>query len=390
MRRLTMAYSRLQSDETAAWIALSLARGVGGVTIRRLIEVFGTASAVWQAGGSAIADVPGVSATARGSILKGPDVSGARGVLKVISDVDGWIMTFMDEDYPEMLSATADRPAILYGKGSREALSGPCAAVVGSRAASSYGVRAAGQLAAGLASRGICVVSGLALGIDSAAHRACLKADGITVAVTGSGIDVVYPRRNKQLAAEICEKGAVITEYPPGTAPEAGHFPARNRIISGLSRGVVVVEASRRSGSLITASMALEQGREVMAVPGSIYSMKSSGTHWLIRQGAAPVTCVDDVMETLGTGADLLRIHDAAAAGRDKAAKQEITVPPGLGDKEVLLWKGLEDYPRHIDDLAASAGLSAGDAAALLIQMEIRGLVQAMPGQMYQRIIAGM
>ena len=377
-----MADSRLSSEETAAWIALSLAPRVGRVTIRRLVEAFGAASEVWKAGDRALAGVRGVSSGARTSILKGPDMAGAGRVMKIISRLGGWVMTCMDEDYPEALSQVPDRPAILYGLGIRDALSGPCVAVVGSRAASSYGIRVAGQIASGLASQGIHVVSGLALGIDSQAHRACVHAGGVTVAVTGCGIDVVYPRRNRQLAKKITERGAVITEYPPGTPPESAHFPARNRIISGLSRGVVVVEASRRSGSLITASMALEQGREVMAVPGSIYSMKSSGAHWLIRQGAVPVTGLDDIMEALGWEGG------PSAHGLEPAPEQGCGVqnpPKGLGDAELRLWKDLDDYPRHIDDLAASSGLSAAEAAGLLIQMELQGLVQAMPGQMYQR-----
>ena len=377
-----MADSRLLSEETAAWIALSLAPRVGRVTIRRLVEAFGAASEVWKAGDRALAGVRGVSSSARASILKGPDMAGARRVLKIISRLGGWVMTCMDEDYPEALSEVPDRPAILYGLGIRDALSGPCVAVVGSRAASSYGIRAAAQIASGLASQGIHVVSGLALGIDSQAHRACVHAGGVTVAVTGCGIDVVYPRRNRQLAKKITERGAVITEYPPGTPPESAHFPARNRIISGLSRGVVVVEASRRSGSLITASMALEQGREVMAVPGSIYSMKSSGAHWLIRQGATPVTGLGDIMEALGWEGGL-SAHGLASGPEQGCGVQN--PPQGLGDAELRLWKDLDDYPRHIDDLAASSGLSAAEASGLLIQMELQGLVQAMPGQMYQR-----
>ncbi len=374
-----MELSRLQREETAAWIALSLASGVGQTTLRRLITALGTVTDVWNADPVTLQNIRGITDRARKSVLKGPDMPRARRMLEIIEGLGGWVMTFMDDDYPEGLSAISDRPALLYGQGNRQALSAPCVAVVGSRAASSYGIRAAAQIASGLASEGICVVSGLALGIDSAAHSATVRAGGVTVAVTGCGPDVIYPRQNVRLAREILEKGAIITEYPPGTQPEARFFPARNRIISGLAMGVVVVEASRRSGSLITASLALEQGREVVAVPGSIYSMKSAGTHWLIKQGAAPVTGVDDVLEAMGTGFDI-------SQQRRQESNESEAVPAGLGELEQRLWMTLEDYPRHIDDLAASAGLSASEVASMLLQMELSGLVQTMPGQMYQRI----
>ena len=374
-----MELSRLQREETAAWIALSLASGVGQTTLRRLITALGTVTDVWIADPVTLQNIRGITDRARKSVLKGPDMPRARRMLEIIEGLGGWVMTFMDDDYPEGLSAISDRPALLYGQGNRQALSAPCVAVVGSRAASSYGIRAAAQIASGLASEGICVVSGLALGIDSAAHSATVRAGGVTVAVTGCGPDVIYPRQNVRLAREILEKGAIITEYPPGTQPEARFFPARNRIISGLAMGVVVVEASRRSGSLITASLALEQGREVVAVPGSIYSMKSAGTHWLIKQGAAPVTGVDDVLEAMGTGFDI-------SQQRRQESNESEAVPAGLGELEQRLWMTLEDYPRHIDDLAASAGLSASEVASMLLQMELSGLVQTMPGQMYQRI----
>ncbi len=378
---------RLESDETAAWIALTLAPGVGRATVIRLIDLFGSASAAWKAGKSALDNVKGISPLAKTSLLAGPDMTAVARIVHRLSEIDGWIMRFTDDDYPELLAGTADCPALLYGTGSRQTLSSPCVAIVGSRSASSYGIRAAGLFASGLASRGLCVVSGLALGIDSAAHRASIEAGGVTVAVTGCGLDVIYPRRNEQLAVKIRENGAVISEYAPGTQPEAHNFPVRNRIISGLSQAVVVVEASRRSGSLITASLALEQGREVMAVPGSIYSYKSYGTHWLLKQGAAPVTEVEDILEAVNW-------HDGAGHaagdrghGRRRLNFHDVQVPEGLDHQEEILWKGLDDYPRHIDELAALCGLSAADVGGLLIQMELKGLVQAMPGQMYQRVI---
>ncbi len=385
-----MVFSRLQANEAAAWIALSLAPGVGRTTLRRLVDVFGTASAVFEAGQSALLKISGLSARACDSILQGPDMEAAFRALDILHQHHAWIMTYKDDDYPPCLAAMGDRPAILYGVGSRKALSMFSVALVGSRSASSYGLKVAGQLGAGLASHGVCVVSGLALGIDSAAHRACANAKGVTVAVTGTGIDLVYPRRNHGLADRIRERGAVITEYLPGTQPEPRNFPIRNRIISGLSRGVVVVEASRRSGSLITASVALEQGREVMAVPGSIYSFKSEGAHWLLKQGAVLVTCVDDILEAVDWESRKAGAVQAGNPGRESGKIEAVNaVPAGLNGKEARLWTDLDDYPRHIDEIAAACDMSASEAAALLIQMELKGVVQAMPGQMYQRVYSG-
>lgn len=379
-----MELSELQSDELSAWIALGLAPGVGRATVIRLVEIFGSAAAVWNAGSSAIHAVRGISSRARASLLRGPDIKSSMRVATAVSGLGGWIMRFTDLDYPVALAGISDRPAMLYGMGSREAVSAECVAVVGSRAASSYGIRVAGQLAVGLTGHGMCVVSGLALGIDTAAHRAALDAGGSTVAVIGCGLDVAYPRQNVGLARRIREKGAVITEYPPGTQPEARNFPVRNRIISGLSSAVVVIEAGRKSGSLITASTALEQGREVLAVPGSIYSLKSTGTHWLIRQGAVPVTCVDDILEALRwnhvAGDAGAEIHDA-----EENNGMSVQEPDGLSVGEKRLWAGLEEYPVHIDELAAACGMPAAEISGLLLRMELKGLVRAVPGQMYQR-----
>ncbi len=384
-----MVISRLQTQEAAAWIALSLVPGVGRATLKRLVRAFGTPSAVFDAEEADLLRVRGLSDRVCGSITGGPDMASAHRALDILHAHHAWIMTFQDDDYPAWLAATGDGPAILYGMGSRQALSMFSVAVVGSRSASSYGLKVAGQFGAGLASRGVCVVSGLALGVDSAAHRACLNANGVTVAVTGTGIDIVYPKRNQRLAESIRERGAVITEYPPGTRPESRNFPVRNRIISGLSRGVVVVEASRRSGSLITASVALEQGREVMAVPGSIYSFKSEGVHWLLKQGAVPVTRLEDILDAVGwEGPGTRDVSTADPPDGQVDMHGKATVPAGLSKKEMRLWEGLDQYPQHIDEIAAACDLSASEAAALLIQMEIRGVVQAMPGHMYQRVLA--
>lgn len=208
------------------------------------------------------------------------------------------MISLSDPQYPPLLKATADAPVILYYKGDIT-LCHPCISVIGSRKATAYGLRAAEQIAAELAGRGICIVSGMARGIDTSAHKGALRAGGKTCAVLGSGIDVVYPPENKALLEEICHKGVVLSEYAPGTLPLPQHFPARNRIISGLSQGVAVVEAGAESGTLITVDFALEQGREVFAVPGNIYSLKSRGTNQLIKDGAHLLSGAEEIIETL-------------------------------------------------------------------------------------------
>ncbi len=385
-----MAYLT-DSQEILAWLALDLAHGMGHRSIERLVRRFGSASGVWSASRHELSAVSGVSSTALDALRNGPDMRQAEKAARILEDSGSWIMTFLDEDYPLKLSAIPDFPAILYGKGDRKALSAAAVAIVGSRAASSYGRRAAAVIASGLASKGICVVSGLALGIDSASHRACLDAGGITVAVKGCGININYPVRNRELEQHISEGGAVITEFPPDAAPEPRNFPRRNRIISGLSAGVVVIEASLKSGSLITASTALEQGREVMAVPGSIFSFNSAGTHWLIRQGAALVADANEVVDSLGRQLHLVQEspddsgESAVNVEEDSAGEGQHVEVAGLSGKEQNLYENIENEPLHIDELCAISGLSAGEAAALLVQLELKGLVEALPGQMYQK-----
>jgi len=278
-----------------------------------------------------------------------------------------------EDDYPEELRHIYDPPPVLYWQGSRLPGEGLKIALVGTRKATPYGLRVALQLACELAEAGVGVVSGLARGIDSAAHRGALKAGGLTWAVLGCGVDVVYPPENRQLYQEIKEKGAVISEFPPGTPPHPGHFPARNRIISGLCQGVVVVEAPSRSGALITADMALEQNRDVFAVPGPITSRASRGCLELIQQGAKMVTCTGDILSEYG-----FVIPDRSPSGGE-------TRPPLLPGEEAV-WPFLGDVPVHLDFLLSRTGMSPGDLGRLLVQMELRGLVKRLPGGFYQRV----
>jgi len=286
-----------------------------------------------------------------------------------------------DSRYPRLLQEIADPPPALFYRGDPELFTKPSVAVVGARAASNYGIRAAEHIGTGLARAGWVVISGLALGIDSSAHRGALSGPGTTIAVLGCGCDVVYPRQNTRLYDTIVRQGLVVSEYPCGTSPEPFRFPARNRIISGLALGVVVIEAAKRSGSLITARLALEQNREVFAVPGSIDSPKSDGTHRLIQQGAKLVRNAEDILEEFGhlDGGVPPRSED----GIEKGGTEE------LHEGLLLIFRNLEDYPRSIEEIIAASGVEPSRVIASLAELEIMGLAQSLPGPAYQRSLQG-
>ncbi|OAQ20745.1 DNA-processing protein DprA [Thermosulfurimonas dismutans] len=282
------------------------------------------------------------------------------------------IVFFEDPEYPSILKEIKDPPAFLYVKGRLE--SEACyLAMVGTRKPTPYGRKVAFEWAKELASLGLGIVSGLALGIDTEAHRGALSAEGYTVAVLGSGLDWIYPYENRKLAEKIVARGgALISEFPFGSRPERWRFPRRNRIISGMSKGVLVVEAAQRSGSLITARLAADQGREVMAVPGSVFSEASQGTHYLIREGAYPVTSPKDVIEVLGV------IREINEEKNDNVV--------GLSPSEEKLLGVLSVNPKHFDELIAETGLPVTELSELLLLLELKGLVQSLPGKFFQRM----
>jgi len=283
------------------------------------------------------------------------------------------VIAWNDRRFPAALLTTPDMPPALWYRGTLDVFSAPAVAIVGSRAASAVALEIAARLGADLAARGVVVISGLARGVDSAAHRGALGA-GRTIAVLGSGVDRVYPREHAALARDIARQGLVVSEYPPGTAPLAFHFPMRNRLISGLSRAVVVVEASEQSGSLITAACALEQGREVMAVPGNVLSGRNRGAHALIRDGAKIVECADDIVEELGW-----RHPDpegAAGASTDTAATTS---------RDPLLQLMRAGEPYDLDALSVSAGVDGVRLLPRLLELELRGLVRRLEGGRFMR-----
>jgi DNA processing protein len=283
------------------------------------------------------------------------------------------VLAWSDPAFPSLLLAISDCPPAIWYRGDLASLNAPAIAIVGSRAASSVAVDTAARLASDLAARGITVVSGLARGVDSAAHRGALT-NGRTVAVLGSGVDYIYPPEHKPLASQIAEKGLVLSEYPPGTAPLPHHFPLRNRLISGLSLAVVVIEASEKSGSLITASCALEQGREVMAVPGNVLSGRNRGGHALLKDGAKIVETVDDIVEGLGWDpvADRPICAEASASGARVSSDPVLRVMAA-------------DQPYDLDALASSSGLDARRLLPRLIELELAGLVRRHGGGRFVR-----
>lgn len=282
-----------------------------------------------------------------------------------VEEADAWVVSVVDEDYPQLLAQVPHPPPLLYGRGTLP--DGPAVAIVGSRKASSYGLAVAEKLARELVEGGVSVVSGLALGIDFAAHRAVVEAGGATIAVLGSGIDVCYPRRHASFVPALLKSGCMVTELPMGTAPRSQHFPARNRIISGLSLATVVVEAAENSGALYTADFAIAQNREVCVVPGSIFSSTSLGTNALLADGAWPVRCADDVFDTLG-----LEVPDRVAARKRR-----------LSEREAKILAAAASQPLTADELILSCGLPASDVASLLVLLEIKGFMRKGLDQRY-------
>jgi len=347
------------------------------VTPRRmavLLERFGSPELIWQAPVQALASLPGLAAAAE-RIAASRDEEGLDRELERAEREEVRIVTLLDLDYPAPLRAIEAPPAVLYLKGEGSLSAAPMIAVVGTRRSSGYGRSVAESLAADLARCGITILSGLAVGIDAAAHRGALKAGGATIAVLGSGLFRLYPAAHRRLAEEILERGLLVSEYPLDLAPAKWTFPQRNRILAGLVRGVVVVEAPERSGALITARLALEQGREVLAVPGNVTSAGSVGPNRLIRDGAALVEGAGDVLAQFPDLAPLLRPR-----ADDRAARLAALSPEARRAYDLI---GLE--PVHIDDIIACGQLSPTEAAHALLVLQMENLIQELEGRRYGR-----
>ena len=355
-----------QSEGLAAWLRLTLTPGIGGETQRKLLAAFGLPEAVFAAGRLAARAVAGERADALFDFDPGEAVDRS---IAWAQQPGQHIVALGDAAYPASLLEIADPPTLLYVRGNPALLARRGLAIVGSRNATPQGVQTAEAFARTLAGKGFAIVSGLALGIDAAAHRGALAAGGDTVAVIGTGADRLYPARNRELALAIAEHGAIVSEFPLGTPAVAANFPRRNRIISGLARGVLVVEAAPESGSLITARLAGEQGREVFAIPGSIHSPVARGCHKLIRQGAKLVETAADILEEFG---------------RDPAAEAAIDAPTDDGTDPVLAALGHDPCP--LDDLVERTGLPADRLLGELLTLELAGRISTLPGNRYQRL----
>jgi DNA processing protein len=370
------------------WIALNMTPGVGPRAATRLLERFGSADAVFHARRTELESLRLKPETTE-SILKGEFREKAASELDRVKALGGDVLILDDGSYPVLLREIDDPPIVLYVKGDWQAcFDKPGVGVIGSRMCSTYGENASEMLSRDLASRGISIISGLARGIDAAAHRGAIAGRGKTIAVLGTGIDAVYPRENTGLVREILASGGcLVSQFPLATPPIKDNFPYRNRIISGLSLGVLIVEASERSGSLITARLAAEQNREVMAVPGNITSGNSFGTNYLIKSGAKLVQQWQDVVTELPS-----EISSAILPPRIEKEKAETAVrqpeltPADMTEDERQIWEILTaDEPTHIDTLLETSGLSFGDLNTALVALDIRDLIRVLPGKHYAR-----
>jgi len=374
----------LQSSEShseqnrIAWLKLKLVTGLGNRSVLHLLEKFGSPENILCAGlkdlrAAGVVRQPALEALAAKRFFRDPEAQWLK--LKALNIR---LLCLGDADYPSNLATIPDPPAVVFVSGKIEPRDLVSIAVVGSRFASPAGILFTRRLCSDLAMSGITVVSGFAVGIDSAAHRGAISAKGRTLAVLGCGLDHDYPSINADLKREIHDYGALLTEFALGTPPAPGNFPARNRIISGLSLGVVVVEAAERSGSLITARLALEQGREVFAVPGVAQSLRSTGSHRLLKQGAKLAECAEDIIEEIRP---LIR---TGVRPRENPDPAPVIAQEGIASgEESILLRIMDKIPKHIDEIANHAGMPVHRAAAMLLALELKGLVSQLPGKYF-------
>lgn len=358
------------------WLILLHAPGVGPRNYAHLLAQFTTPQAARRASRSALQALGCGAVTV--DYLAADTWPEVERDLAWLADTDNHALTLHDPAYPPLLRQLSDAPPVLFVRGAVEVLSTPQLAIVGSRNPTPGGAEAAYEFAAHLARAGLTITSGLALGIDAASHRGTLAADGATIAVAATGLDRVYPASHRELAHDITVRGALVSEFPPGTPPLPEHFPRRNRIISGLSLGTLVVEAALRSGSLITARHAVEQGREVFAIPGSIQSPLARGCHALIRQGAKLVERANDIIEELGALADF-----NAAAGAAQLSADGASAPAFVDPEYQKLFECMDFVPISIDQLVQRSGLTAEAVSSMLLIMELQGRVVAVAGGRY-------
>ena len=355
-------------DPKMYWVGFNIVKGIGSVRFKALLDRFGNAETAWNASPETLAEV-GLSQKIIESFQRVHKGVSLEQIWERIQSLGAHVLTWDDEGYPRHLKEIDQPPPVLYIRGSLLAEDEWAVAIVGTRRVTSYGRQVAEEVATTLAQNGVTIVSGLARGVDSIAHQAALNAGGRTLAILGNGVDLVYPPENRRLAAQIIEHGALVSDYAIGTPPDGLNFPPRNRIISGLSMAVIIVEAGVTSGALITASFAAEQGRDVFAVPGNINAPQSQGTNRLIRDGAQPLLSPQDVLETL----------NLTMVTEHRAIRVALPTDP----IESRLYKLLSHEPRHVDEIRAEASLPIETVSATLAMMELKGMVRQVGGMNY-------
>ena len=363
--------------QRAAYVALALTPGIGPSRIHAILQVCHTATGAFSAPFEFLRSIPGLNAAAASAIAAGGVSAGVR-ALEETERLGGCVLIADDPGYPALLREIPDAPPVLFALGDLALLERPAVAIVGSRDHSDYGGEVARTVAWGAASAGLVVVSGMARGLDAVAHTAALDSGGATIGVLGNGLGVIYPTANRTLYHRVADRGLLLTEFPPGERPTAGSFPRRNRLISGLARVTVVVEAAEGSGALITAGTALDQGRDVMVVPGNITSPSSVGANRLIRDGAEPLLSSNDLLEHYPEA-----VRPEGSAGRPPATKP---LPEELGadDRAVAELLGAESVV--LDDLVGRSGRPPQELLAALCALEIAGVVEQRPGRLFRRV----
>ncbi len=374
------------SPDQRALFELARVDGLGPIKLRRLLDVFGSAVAALGAKRAELTGVPGIGPKLADAILNRPAATDIDAEIAELARAGVRVIFEDDDEYPPQLREIYDNPVFLTIRGEILAKDKLAIAIVGSRHCTRYGVDQAERFAQALAARGITIISGLARGIDGAAHRGAIQAGGRTIAVLASGLGNVYPPEHLELADRVADQGAVVSEARLGGAPLAGLFPLRNRIISGISLGVLVVEAAERSGALSTAHHAIEQNRDVFAIPGRLTDPASKGTNKLIRMGATLVTSPEEILEHLGpTELTLTQSSTNGSVASDSTTPQTMETPTGLSEAEAKIWNALAGEELPVDLLIERTGLEASAVSASLLTMELRRLAERLPGSLFRR-----
>jgi DNA processing protein len=360
------------AGDVRALVALNLVPGIGTRLTSALLARFGSAAAVLQASAEQLQQVPHIGGKLAGDLVQAFQTVDVDSELELMTRHRVWVLSRKEFGFPASLIEIPDPPHLIYGRGELRPADSNAVALVGSRSCTTYGRRIAERLAGDLAKAGFTIISGLARGIDGIAHRAALQGGGRTIAVLAGGLSRIYPPEHVDLATQIEGSGALLTEAAMRMEPMAGMFPARNRLISGLSRGLVVIEAAEKSGALITARHAAEQGRTVFAVPGPVDSPASAGTHFLVREGAVLIRSAEDIMEEL----DGVRVPPKA---------QRTDLPPNLDETQVRIWQSLQDRPHHMDELVQQLAFAVPEITKALLMMEMKKLVRRLPGNRFER-----